>query len=538
MAILPVNQLFDRPNIAGNFLAGQQLGQQNRRQRQAEDQQNEFRNLTTNALAGDLSAFERQVALNPGQAMQVQQAGDITANKVRGAAKYMMEAIKQGDPAAIQGRYNAVRPMLERAGREQGKVPPPNWSPEMLPMIEQALAQTAYLESGGQGQRVQSRFVAEDGTVWALMADGQRQQLTDEQGAPIKADRQMWLRDNPGQPPHLVGKDATVTYVGQQQPGGQQQMPAQAQQPAGPQITQFVGPDGLPVAIGNDIPEHVRQAILVNPGGWQEAPSGATAQIGAQPSPAGGQMPQGMPPGPQAAATAPQQGGQLPPPLSYQGGGLARPSEAQTAAEVEAARQRAQLQYLPYQQQIETQGAIERERGVGQVKQELERGQEAPKRVARYEQALATAANVGTSINRAMEMIGPTTTGFIGARLRGVEGTPAYNLAAEIETIKANLGFDRLQQMRDNSPTGGALGQVAIQELIALQSTVANLDPNQSDEQLRQNLQRIQEHYNLWQFTVQQALADERAGGGQQGGGQGQSASGGVDDLLSKYGVR
>lgn len=177
----------------------------------------------------------------------------------------------------------------------------------------------------------------------------------------------------------------------------------------------------------------------------------------------------------------------------------------------EAAKLQAQMQFEPAKQQMETQGAIERERGVGGVKQELERAQEAPKRIARYEQALSTAANVGESISQAKNLIGPTTTGFFGARLRGLEGSPAFNLAAEIETIKANLGFDRLQQMRDNSPTGGALGQVAIQELIALQSTVANLDPDQGDEQLLRNLDRIQEHYDRWQAAVQQALAEERS---------------------------
>jgi len=91
-----------------------------------------------------------------------------------------------------------------------------------------------------------------------------------------------------------------------------------------------------------------------------------------------------------------------------------------------------------------------------------------------------------------------------------VEGTPAYNLASEIETIKANLGFDRLQQMRDNSPTGGALGAIAVQELVALQSTVANLDPNQSEEQLRENLGRIRGHYDRWRSVVEQALQEEQ----------------------------
>jgi hypothetical protein len=58
-------------------------------------------------------------------------------------------------------------------------------------------------------------------------------------------------------------------------------------------------------------------------------------------------------------------------------------------------------------------------------------------------------------------------------------------------TIKSSIGFDRLQQMRDESPTGGALGQVSELELITLQATLGSLDLNQSEEQLLDNLERL-----------------------------------------------
>ena len=58
-------------------------------------------------------------------------------------------------------------------------------------------------------------------------------------------------------------------------------------------------------------------------------------------------------------------------------------------------------------------------------------------------------------------------------------------------TIKSSIGFDRLQQMRDESPTGGALGQVSELELITLQATLGSLDLNQSEEQLLANLDRL-----------------------------------------------
>jgi len=81
--------------------------------------------------------------------------------------------------------------------------------------------------------------------------------------------------------------------------------------------------------------------------------------------------------------------------------------------------------------------------------------------------------------------------------------TDARNLAADLETIKANLGFAELQAMRDASPTGGALGQVAVQELAALQSTVASLDQLQDPDQLKARLGEIKKHYQNWKNTLE-----------------------------------
>ena len=58
--------------------------------------------------------------------------------------------------------------------------------------------------------------------------------------------------------------------------------------------------------------------------------------------------------------------------------------------------------------------------------------------------------------------------------------------------------------MRDESPTGGALGQVSELELITLQSTLGSLDLNQSDEALIQNLDRLAIIYR----NMMQKIAD------------------------------
>lgn len=125
-----------------------------------------------------------------------------------------------------------------------------------------------------------------------------------------------------------------------------------------------------------------------------------------------------------------------------------------------------------------------------------------PKSKQRQDFAKLSANNVLSAVKDATGMIGRTTAGFGGSTLANVPGTGARDLQAKLETIKANLGFDRLQQMRDMSPTGGALGAIAVQELIALQSTVASLDQAQSPAQLQANLKKVERHYNNWLKTM------------------------------------
>ena len=73
-------------------------------------------------------------------------------------------------------------------------------------------------------------------------------------------------------------------------------------------------------------------------------------------------------------------------------------------------------------------------------------------------------------------------------------GSPTMIFDGYLTVIKSNIGFDKLDQMRRESPTGGALGQVAILELIALQNSIAPLEPNIGDEMLS-SLKRIKETY-------------------------------------------
>ncbi len=125
--------------------------------------------------------------------------------------------------------------------------------------------------------------------------------------------------------------------------------------------------------------------------------------------------------------------------------------------------------------------------------------------------AIAQADRLISTIDSALKKVGMNTAGLGGAVLGKLPGSEAKDMASELETVKANLGFAELQAMREASPTGGALGAIAVQELVALQSTVASLDQKQSPDQLRKSLNKIREHYQAWRETVVKS--------GQEGGG-------------------
>jgi len=99
---------------------------------------------------------------------------------------------------------------------------------------------------------------------------------------------------------------------------------------------------------------------------------------------------------------------------------------------------------------------------------------------------------VNNDIGRALsfaEKMG--TTGIPGSLLKGIPGTPAHDLSNLLDTIKANIGFDKLQAMRAASPTGGALGQVSERENKLLQMVFGSLEQSQTKKQLITNLKRL-----------------------------------------------
>jgi len=196
------------------------------------------------------------------------------------------------------------------------------------------------------------------------------------------------------------------------------------------------------------------------------ATQAAAAPVAQTPPAAGGVVSMPTPTNPEAARLRAIAGN----PAIY----LTKPDEAKKLAELA--------------DKIDPPGAVEAAKKVEVAKAEMRLNQ--PK----VEQALAgtmmKSENLSGTLSRAIDRVNNWSAGY-GSMLSYIPETQARNLQADIATIKANLGFAELERMREASPTGGALGQVAVQELNYLQSAVANLDQAQSPPELKRALENI-----------------------------------------------
>lgn len=115
--------------------------------------------------------------------------------------------------------------------------------------------------------------------------------------------------------------------------------------------------------------------------------------------------------------------------------------------------------------------------------------------------AVASGSEIAAQdLGRALKMTeNPLASGKVMGSLKDIpivgRLAPAKDLDNMIQSIKGNLAFDRLKKMRDESPTGGALGAVSDRELELLASSAGKLDAAMSTSDLRENLKRIQNMY-------------------------------------------
>lgn len=103
-------------------------------------------------------------------------------------------------------------------------------------------------------------------------------------------------------------------------------------------------------------------------------------------------------------------------------------------------------------------------------------------------------------------------TGFTGSMMSNVPGSAARDLSGAITSVQANTAFDKLQNMKMNSPNGGGLGgNTSDADMALLKSSVANLDQSQSAEAFFGNVAQAKRSYLQMLERLDPAVAAEYA---------------------------
>lgn len=108
---------------------------------------------------------------------------------------------------------------------------------------------------------------------------------------------------------------------------------------------------------------------------------------------------------------------------------------------------------------------------------------------------------IGT-IDKLLPRINFMTAG-LGSYTEYIRGTAAADVSSDLDTLSAIVSFGGLQEMREASPTGGALGQVAVRELELLAALLGSFEQSQSAPQLKQNLGQARQHFANWKALVE-----------------------------------
>jgi hypothetical protein len=98
---------------------------------------------------------------------------------------------------------------------------------------------------------------------------------------------------------------------------------------------------------------------------------------------------------------------------------------------------------------------------------------------------------VSRVIENARTLLQNETNAGWGGLLENLPESSQKALAEYLKTLKGNVGFAKLQEMRNNSPTGGALGNVSDTEIGLLQSVLGSLDQKNSAAMLLETFDTI-----------------------------------------------
>ena len=135
---------------------------------------------------------------------------------------------------------------------------------------------------------------------------------------------------------------------------------------------------------------------------------------------------------------------------------------------------------------------------------------------------------LSTAANEAMNHPGLGGITGISSMFPSIPGGEAADAQAKLNTLKSQVAFGVLQDMRNNSKTGGALGSVSDAEGKRLEANLAALENAQSEKQMKESLQKIIEYTQGAKERLQSAYNLRHGGKTQQAQSEAAPAVGGA----------
>ena len=109
--------------------------------------------------------------------------------------------------------------------------------------------------------------------------------------------------------------------------------------------------------------------------------------------------------------------------------------------------------------------------------------------------------------------IGWSEYGFIGGMSSMVPGAPAYDREKELLTLRANLGFEQINEMKrlaaESGASGTGLGQISNIEFMSLQSTIDAIYPGMGKQAQIKALENIERHLQVVQKLASGVASDD-----------------------------
>lgn len=112
---------------------------------------------------------------------------------------------------------------------------------------------------------------------------------------------------------------------------------------------------------------------------------------------------------------------------------------------------------------------------------------------------------LGAQAKSLMDHPGLSMATGVAGKFPNIPGSDAANFDAQLGTLKSQTAFSVLQNMRNNSKTGGALGQVSDKEGQLLQDNLGALDKAQSSKAYKESLKKIVDYTEQAKVRIQKA---------------------------------